>query len=165
MHFASLLGAPGARPDGPCLSDETVGTLTNQAFAARVEAASRVFATHGVARGTVVAVRLPNRVDLVVTLFAAWRLGAAVTPVNPALAHGEAGYQVADSGARVLVTHDGLSLEGATTLAPEDLTAPRAGVDVSLAEPDLDDLALLVYTSGTTGRPKGSSSPTPTSTR
>ncbi|MEQ8147472.1 AMP-binding protein [Streptomyces sp. OP7] len=156
MHFATLPSErAGARPDGPCLSDETVGTLTNQAFAARVEAASRVCAAHGVARGTIVAVRLPNRVDLVVTLFAAWRLGAAVTPVNPALAHGEAEYQVADSRARVLVTHDGLSLEGVTTLAPEDLTAPCAGVDVGPAEPDLDDLALLVYTSGTTGRPKG----------
>lgn len=156
MHFASLPSERAdARPDGPCLSDETVGTLTNQAFAARVEAASCVFAAHGVARGAVVAVRLPNRTDLVVALFAAWRLGAAVTPVNPALAHGEAEYQVADSGARVLVTHDGLSLEGVTTLAPEDLTAPGAGVDVSPAEPDLDALALLVYTSGTTGRPKG----------
>ncbi len=89
MHFASLPSErAGARPDGLCLSDETVGTLTNQAFAARAAAASHVFATHGVARGTVVAVRLPNRVDLVVTLFAAWRLGAAVTPVNPALARG-----------------------------------------------------------------------------
>ncbi|MEU5460241.1 hypothetical protein ACH4KU_19925 [Streptomyces althioticus] len=57
MHFASLPSQRAcARPDSPCLSDETVGTLTDQAFATRVEAASRVLATHGVARGTVVAV-------------------------------------------------------------------------------------------------------------
>ncbi|MFD4223274.1 class I adenylate-forming enzyme family protein [Streptomyces griseus] len=156
MHFASLPSLRAdARPDGPCLSDETVGTLTNQAFAARVEAASRVLAAHGGIRGTVVAVRLPNGTDLVVALFAAWRLGAAVTPVNPALARGEVGYQVADSGSHVLVTHDDLALEGVTTLSPEDLTTPDAAVDAGPAEPDLDDLALLVYTSGTTGRPKG----------
>ncbi|WP_406145147.1 class I adenylate-forming enzyme family protein [Streptomyces sp. NBC_01012] len=156
MHLASLPSRRAdARPDSPCLSDEAVGTLTNEAFAARVEAASRVLAAHGVARGAVVAVRLPNRVDLVVSLFAAWRLGAVVTPVNPALADAEAEYQVVDSSSRVLVTHDGLALKGVTTLMPEDLTSPGDGIGVDAAEPDLDDLALLVYTSGTTGYPKG----------
>lgn len=71
MHLASLPSKrAGARPDSLCLSDEAVGTLTSNAFAARVEAASRVLAAHGVTRGTVVAVRLPNRTDLVVALFA-----------------------------------------------------------------------------------------------
>ena len=155
MHFATLPSSRAtARPDAPSLTDETLGTLTNADFAARVEFASRVLAAHGVSRGGVVAVRLANRTDLVVVLFAAWRLGAAATPVNPALAQGEVEYQVADSGATVLVTHDGLAIDGVATLAPDDLAA--AGDDeVEAVEPDLDDLALLVYTSGTTGRPKG----------
>lgn len=156
MHVASLPSErAGTRPDKPCLSDETVGTLTNQACAARLETASRALATHGAARGTVAAVRLPNRVNTVVTLFTACRPGAAVTPVNPAPAHGETEYQITDSTARVPVTHDGLSPEGVTTLAPEHLAAPCAGADADPAEPDLDDLAPLVGTSGTTAPPKG----------
>lgn len=155
MHLATLPSSRAAdRPDVPCLTDETLGTLTNADFAGRVDSAARVLAAHGLSRGGVVAVRLANRTDLVVVLFAAWRLGAAATPVNPALAQGEVEYQVTDSGATVLVTHDGLAIEGVATLSPDDLAA--GGHDeVSAAEPDLGDLALLVYTSGTTGRPKG----------
>ena len=41
---------------------------------------------HGVAEGDVVAAMLPNTAALVVSLFAAWRLGAAVTPINPVTA-------------------------------------------------------------------------------
>jgi long-chain acyl-CoA synthetase len=156
MHLATLpTTRASTHPDDPCLTDEVLGTLTNAALAARVDAAASVLAGHGVTHGTVVAVRLPNRTDLVVTLFAAWRLGAAVTPVNPALATVEVEYQVADSGAVVLVTLDGLSLDGVSTLAPDDLSSIDAAAGVEAAEPDLDDLALLVYTSGTTGRPKG----------
>ena len=156
MHFAALPATRAtARPDAPCLTDEVLGTLTNEAFAARVATAAAVLAHHGLTPGGVVAVRLANRTDLVVVLFAAWRLGAAVTPVNPALAASEVEYQVGDSGAVVLVTHDGLTLDGVTTLAPEDLVAGDDEQGAEAVEPDLDDLALLVYTSGTTGRPKG----------
>ena len=39
----------------------------------------------GTGAGDVVAVQLRNRVDFVMRLFAAWRVGAAVTPINPSL--------------------------------------------------------------------------------
>ena len=47
--------------------------------------------------------QLPNRVELVVAMFAAWRLGAAVTPINPALTAGRGGLSDKDSGAQVVV--------------------------------------------------------------
>ena len=157
MHFATLLADRRATaPSAPSLTDDALGSLTNTELADRVDAASLVLDRHGVGPGDVVAVRLPNQTDLVVTLFAAWRLGAAATPVNPALASGEVEYQVNDSGATVLVTHDGASLDDVVTLSPDEL------VDAAGLSPDVDlpayrpaDLALLVYTSGTTGRPKG----------
>ena len=66
----------------------------------------------------------PGRV--VVTMFAAWHLGACVTPVNPALTSVEAGYQIQDSGAKVVVGDPAVT--SATTLDVAALqTRVRAG--------------------------------------
>jgi acyl-CoA synthetase (AMP-forming)/AMP-acid ligase II len=148
------LGDPG----GACLADERQA-LDNAAFADRVIAVAAVFATAGLRRGDVLAIMLPNRVELVTSMFAAWRLGAAVTPVNPVLTAQEASYQVADAGATLVVT-DGT---GAAMLRDgpyrivgldEVAAAPRPAVPPALVT-DPEALALLIYTSGTTGRPKG----------
>ena len=61
---------------------------------------------HGVSAGDVVAIMLPNTVAFVVSLFAAWRLGAAVTPINPSLSPAEVRYQLSDAGAKVLIADD-----------------------------------------------------------
>lgn len=100
-----------------------------------------------------VAVVLPNRLELVVIMFAAWRLGAAVTPVNPGLTEAEARHQIEDSGAKTVIT-DGAgsalgTLDVAVVMGPGDAVVPDVGV------PESDALALIIYTSGTTGRPKG----------
>jgi long-chain acyl-CoA synthetase len=50
---------------------------------------------------------LPNRVELLVAMVAAWRLGAAATPVNPVFTATEADYQITDAGAVVVVKHAG----------------------------------------------------------
>lgn len=63
-------------------------------------------AGHGFGTGDVVAIMLPNRVELLVTLLAAWRLGGAATPVNPAFTNQEADYQINDSGAKLVVNLD-----------------------------------------------------------
>lgn len=148
-HIAEL---PTARalsaPDAPCLSDDGT-TLSNTGFRDRVRAAASVLHRAGVRPGDVVAVALPNRVELVVALFAAWQLGAAVTPVNPGLTDDDIAYQIADSGARVVI---GDPARAGTTLDVAEL-AHSAG-PVAAAAPR-DGLALIIYTSGTTGRPKG----------
>src|SRR5208283_2529564 len=87
-------------------------------------------------------------------LLAAWRLGAAATPVNPVFTPNEAGYQIADSGAKLMIgTQPGVSY-GVPVLTPDDLATTPVG---SLPAPETrpGDLALLIYTSGSTGRPKG----------
>jgi acyl-CoA synthetase (AMP-forming)/AMP-acid ligase II len=63
----------------------------------------------GVGAGDVVALKLRNRVEFVVLLFACWRLGATVTPVNPSLTDDEVMRQLDASGARLLVAEDGVS--------------------------------------------------------
>jgi len=92
-------------PGGACVADERQD-LDNAAFAGRVIAVAALFAAAGLGRGDVLAIMLPNRVELVTSMFAAWRLGAAVTPVNPALTAQEASYQIDDAGAGLVVTDD-----------------------------------------------------------
>jgi acyl-CoA synthetase (AMP-forming)/AMP-acid ligase II len=156
MVIATL---PDARAEadaaGICLTDAG-GVVTNELFAERVRAVAAQLADRGVGSGDVVAVMLTNRVELVVVMFATWRLGAALTPVNPALTDTEAGHQIADSGARILVSAGRSSpVDTAVTLDVTDLwdstpdSAPLSRKAVA------DELALLIYTSGTTGTPKG----------
>lgn len=156
MHFADLLDVrANASPAGPALADEHNGALSNAEVLARVDATAQRLSGAGVQRGDVVAVKLPNRIELVTTVFAAWKLGAAVTPVNPSLTPTEVTFQLTDSAARVLVTDDADQHYRVASLTVEDLAAP-GGPGVVLAGPRrAEDVALLVYTSGTTGRPKG----------
>ncbi|MFD7441219.1 class I adenylate-forming enzyme family protein [Streptomyces sp. NPDC059909] len=157
QHIAELPDVrSGRNPTGPCIADDCE-QLDNDAFLRRVRSAAAVLGAHGIRAGDVVAVSLPNRLELVVIMFAAWRLGAAVTPLNPALTEAEARHQIQDSGAKAVITEAGAgsfgtldvaAVAGASARGAEAL-APDA---VALAP---ESLALIIYTSGTTGRPKG----------
>ncbi|BDD81854.1 long-chain-fatty-acid--CoA ligase [Tsukamurella pulmonis] len=150
--FAHLPAArAAAAPQAPAVADDALD-LDNAAFDEAVRSAAAALRAAGIGHGDVVAVKLPNTALLVVTLFAAWRLGAAATPINPYLARPEVEYQVRDAGASVLVT-DADSPAGVTVIAADALLdhAPETVETVAARE----DLALLIYTSGTTGRPKG----------
>jgi len=137
----------------PCLRDEAV-QLTYAQVAQRVDAVAEQFAARGVGRGDVVAIMLPNRVELLIALMAAWRLGAAATPINPVFTPNEASYQIADSQASLLVTTDATADYGILSIPVGDLATEPTG-PVRAISPSLHDLALLIYTSGSTGRPKG----------
>jgi O-succinylbenzoate-CoA ligase len=145
-----------AYDDRPCIRDEDV-SLTYGEFGAWVDAAAEQLAEHGVGQGSVVAIMLPNRVELLVAMVAAWRLGAAATPINPVFTANEADYQIEDAGSVVVVNVGPEAPSGGrptiaideirrTVRRPNALPAP-----ISTA----DDTALLIYTSGSTGRPKG----------
>ena len=155
MNFASL---PDRRaelnPLGPAVSDGTQ-SLTNAQLLSRIRAAAAHLRDLGIGPGDVVALKLTNRIEFVHLLFASWRLGATVTPVNPGMTDVEVTRQLTDSGARLLVVEDGASpAAGITTLAVSDLSAETTRPDQA-APPDPSALALLIYTSGTTGVPKG----------
>jgi long-chain acyl-CoA synthetase len=155
MTFAALIDRRAADdPDGSAVADSSQ-RLTNGELLGRAQAAAAQLADLGVGPGDVVALRLINRVEFVVLLFAAWRLGATVTPVNPALTDAEVMRQLDDSGARLLVIEDGTTGPTAvTTLAISDLRGDETSAAGSPVV-DASALALLIYTSGTTGTPKG----------
>ena len=146
---------PAEQSDRPCVRDGHT-ELTYAQFAERVDGAAEQFADHGVGPGSVVAVMLPNRVELLVCLAAAWRLGAAATPVNPVFTASEATYQIADADAALVVRASAGAPDGGrwSVLVDDLRTAPTRSVPAPVTA--VGDLALLVYTSGSTGRSAGS---------
>jgi len=154
-HLGNLIDARAAvDPHGPAIRDDTV-ELTNDQLLNRVLLASEYLLGEGLQADDVVALQLPNGVDFITFLFAAWRIGCTVTPVNPALTDDETEYQLTDSNASLLIDLEGKPrFTGTRTVAASSV--PAAGT-ASRVNPvlDLDSLALLIYTSGTTGRPKG----------
>ena len=154
MTFAALIDRRAAAdPDGPVLADGT-SSLTNTTMLAWVRAVAAQLADLGIHEGDVIALRLSNRAEFAVILFAAWRLGATVTPINPALTDIEVARQLEDSAATLLVIEEGtIGVGDVPTLSIADL-ARETLIDTSPVQ-DPCALALLIYTSGTTGVPKG----------
>jgi long-chain acyl-CoA synthetase len=156
MTFATLPDLRAAQaPDAPAIADDNVD-LNNAQFLDAVRQASATLQAHGVGAGDVVAVMLANQASFVVAMFAAWRLGAAVTPISPTLVPAEISYQIEDAAAKVLIVDQPLESEPPvqTVMQTAELTA-EYGADAEPRQVSDDDLALLIYTSGTTGRPKG----------
>ncbi|KQS73880.1 class I adenylate-forming enzyme family protein [Modestobacter sp. Leaf380] len=119
---------------------------------AAVDRAAAGYAARGLTAGERVAVQLPNGVDWVVAVVGALRAGLVVVPVNTAYTDPELEHLLGDSGARLLVgTTERTAPGGVPALAgpPASDDAPPADRD------DPSALAVLCYTSGTTGRPRG----------
>ncbi|GAB3862064.1 long-chain fatty acid--CoA ligase [Nocardioides maradonensis] len=163
MTFATLPDRRAAAEPGAAAVADSNQALTNADLLAQVRSVAAQLGQLGVGMDDVVALRLTNRVEFVVLLFAAWRIGATITPVNPALTSSEVSRQLADSGARLLVIEDDSDpVEGIACLSVSelryDLATPDDAAVVDDTERVVDDterLALLIYTSGTTGVPKG----------
>jgi fatty-acyl-CoA synthase len=145
-------------------------TLSYAAFHARIMQAARALeAGFGLTKGDRVAILSLNRPDYLVLLYACARLGAMLVPLNWRLAVAEQLFILRDCCAKVLMLEQAFaeilpSLDASTAIvgldfAPSDemafdqITANARGE--SSANADFACPLLIVYTSGTTGRPKG----------
>ena len=141
--------------NAPSIRDDHT-QMTFRELDQRVAAVAAQFREQGLARGDVIAVMLPNRCELVVSIFAAWRLGAAATPVNPNFTHEEAAHQIRDADAVLVVNTDPDAPNGGRrAISVGDLWTVPVGAAPEPVELADTDLALVIYTSGSTGRPKG----------
>ncbi|WP_331749437.1 MULTISPECIES: long-chain fatty acid--CoA ligase [unclassified Streptomyces] len=149
-------------------------TLTHRELHLRVLRLAHALRALGVARGDRIAYLGPNHPAFLETLFAAGTLGAVFVPLNTRLAAPELAYNLSDSGSTVLV-HAPEQATAARAAADEAGVRQR----IALTGPDEDgargyeellagagtepldeavapeDPCLIMYTSGTTGRPKG----------
>ena len=145
-------------PGAPALVS-SAGTLSRGETEALAAALAARLAARGVAPGDRVAVLMDRVPEAVVALLATWKAGAACVPVDPASPPERIAWILRDAGAAAVVTlaRWASALEGGSVpaLVVDAEGAADAGVPVPAGAHDPAGLACVVYTSGTTGRPKG----------
>ncbi len=136
--------------------------LTYEALWRRVRAAAGGLARGGAGPGARVGLCLPNGSDLIVAWYAVWWAGATAVPANPAARQPEVEHQWKDAGVSLVVGLAGSPAQAAAerhglpfvdVLALHDLAA-GAPVPAAPSSP-ATDVAVILYTGGTTGEPKG----------
>ncbi len=124
---------------------------------------SGAFAARGVKRGDVVMTLVGNRIEWVLALLACWRMGAVALPCNTQLRRGDLELRVAAANPALCVGEERLLGElpdgvPAMTMAEIarvlDEDRPQE-TPAAVGEIDPEDPALIVFTSGTTGEPRG----------
>jgi long-chain acyl-CoA synthetase len=179
MNLAAL-----ERPDRPA-THFLGAQLTFFDLKQRADALAAALARFGIVKGDRVGIMLPNCPQYIFSAFAVLRLGAIVVNINPSYTAREVLTVAADSGVRIVITLDALAplvqairaqtaieqiivtslaeysaagagaprVDDTQTLA--DLLGPPAPGELPRVEIDPHDVAVLQYTGGTTGTPKG----------
>lgn len=141
---------PFLRHGGRTVSYAEFDRLTNQA--------AHGLAARGVGKGDRVTLALGNSIEYVVAALGVLKAGAILNPVNPALGAAELAWVLAHADPRVVVT-DAASDAKLRDLGRTTVLGAAVGAGASDAPPDVHiapgDHSTLLYTSGTTGTPKG----------
>lgn len=151
-------------------------TITHAAFAAAVRRAANGLLASGITAGTRVLALLPNCPEYLVVRFAVQRIAAVFVNCSTLGADDEVRYQLEASGAEYVITDidseervraiaaQAAAVRTVLLVEPGRMDASKVGVNgwlstqsdlLTLPFPDVDALSMLMYTSGTTARPKG----------
>ncbi len=167
LNLASLLTESAAKaPELPAIrlgdAELSYGELDERS--ARL---ATLLSEKGIGPGDRVGVMLPNVPDFPVAYYGVLRAGAIVVPMNVLLKRREIAFYLEDSGAKLLLAWHGFcaeAREGAADAGAELIEVEPASFAATLAEQEPaeglheteeDDTAVILYTSGTTGKPKG----------
>ena len=151
------VSAQAARtPDQTALSAQG-RSLSYRELDAAATALARRLVARGVRPGDIVGICLEREVELVVSVLAVLKTGAAYLPLDPAYPHDRILYMIEDSAAAIVITTPAIT--AALNLPGDkvfwlDAPAPSAAA-VDLPQASADSGAYVIYTSGSTGRPKG----------
>jgi long-chain acyl-CoA synthetase len=149
--------AAAASPDKTALVGADRSRTWSQ-FDREVDGLAGAFRARGLADGDRVGILLPNGVDFAATYFGVLRAGLVALPLNTAYTEHELHHQVDDASASLVVTDDGhrhLVDAGVLEVGGEDWRQALAHEPAVSSAAGSEDLAVLLYTSGTSGRPKG----------
>jgi len=167
MNLAGLLTTSAERdPDHAAIKLDDIELSYGALDGASAHIAG-LLAEHGFERGDRVGIMLPNVPYFPVVYYGVLRAGGVVVPMNVLLRKREVAYYLSDSGAKLLFAWHGFAEDA-------QAGAAEAGAECVLVEPGTfeqqvgaatpatavadtadDDTAVLLYTSGTTGQPKG----------
>jgi long-chain acyl-CoA synthetase len=167
LNLASLLTeSAGRTPDAPAIRLGEV-ELSYGDLDYRSARLATLLHAKGVRQGDRVGVMLPNVPEFPIAYYGVLRAGAIVVPMNVLLKRREIAFYLEDSGAKVLLAWHGFcaeAREGAADAGAELVEIEPAAFAATLAaqsptpgltETAEDDTAVILYTSGTTGKPKG----------
>jgi long-chain acyl-CoA synthetase len=167
MNLAGLLSASAERdPDHVAVKLDDIELSYAMLHGATAHIAG-LLAAHGFQRGDRVGIMLPNVPYFPVCYYGVLRAGGIVVPMNVLLRTREVAYYLSDSGAKLLFAWHGFAEDaqaGAAQAGAECLLVEpgsfehqvgSATPDTAVADTADDDTAVLLYTSGTTGQPKG----------
>jgi long-chain acyl-CoA synthetase len=167
LNLASIVTESAARaPESPAVRlGDTV--LTYADLAERSGSLATLLRKRGLEQGERVGVMLPNVLEFPISYYGVLRAGGVVVPMNVLLKQREIAFYLEDSGAKLLLAWHGFAGEAGEGAAdagvelvevePEGFAAMLAEQEASpgLADTDESDTAVILYTSGTTGKPKG----------
>ncbi len=167
LNLASILTNSAAEhPNAPAIR---LGDL-ELTYAALDQASARLaglLRARGLGRGDRVGVMLPNVPEFPIAYYGVLRAGGVVVPMNVLLKRREIAFYLQDSGAELLLAWQGFcaeAREGAGDAGAELIEIASGSFDQMLAEVEPEsalaetgegDTAVILYTSGTTGKPKG----------
>jgi long-chain acyl-CoA synthetase len=175
FNLAAILSESArSAPDHPVAVFDG-GQLTYRHLDMASDRVAANLAAAGIEPGDRIALQLPNIPQFLVAYFGILKAGAVVVPLNVLLRAPEIAFHLSDSGARVLITWEGVLAEAAKGaeaaglgqiyavghatdaggVLPFERLIEGTSPPVETVTRDPMDTAVIVYTSGTTGRPKG----------
>jgi long-chain acyl-CoA synthetase len=172
QNIPALLAARvAAAPDKLFLFSEIDGrTFTYAQFAAAVDRLAALLTSHGIGKGDVVSLLMPNSAEYIIAYFACWKLGALAGPVNSLLKEHEIEFVMNNSEAKAILVNsefherienikEQLTHLRSVIIFDDEAEATRGYAGLGPAStPEAcvpDDDGIIIYTSGTTGKPKG----------
>jgi long-chain acyl-CoA synthetase len=167
-NLASIVVEGAARGGGDAPAVRLGGaTVTYDELIDRSARLATLLLEHGLERGDRVGVMLPNVPEFPIVYYGVLRAGGIAVPMNVLLKRREIAFYLEDSGAKMLLAWHGFldearggADEAGTELIgvePEAFAATLDGLEpaAEIVDTDAEDTAVILYTSGTTGKPKG----------
>ena len=161
LNITTFLDANSLRLDKNVLYAPDTGVKYNSCeILSIVSELGRILKNKGIEKGDRVLIYLNNSPEYLFSLFAIWRIGAVAIPTNRIYTASELDYMITDSDAKLIITdheaEDIIEELDVDAYIPENIDEYKTSEILPPEPTDWDDLCQLQYTSGTTGKPKGS---------